>query len=61
MRAHPGGLTRDEIAEQAEITSSGGTTTTYLSRLRTNGLVEQRGDRIAATAILMYGSSMPPG
>lgn len=60
MAAHPDGLTRDEISEQAEIASSGGTFTTYLSRLRTNGLVEARGDRIVASKILMYGSEMAP-
>lgn len=60
MAAHPNGLTRDEISAQAEIASSGGTFTTYLSRLRTNGLVEARGDRIVASKILMYGSEMAP-
>jgi len=47
------GVTRDQLAEDAEITMSGGTFGTYLSRLKTNGLAEQRGDRIVATDVLL--------
>jgi hypothetical protein len=37
-----------------------GTWSTYLSELRRNGLVEQRGDQIIATDILMHGASAQP-
>lgn len=37
------GVTRAVLAERAGITGSGGTFTTYLGRLRTNGLVEESG------------------
>lgn len=47
------GLTREELAERAEIAQTGGTFSTYLSRLMTNGLVERRGDVIVATDLLL--------
>ncbi|MFW0154125.1 helicase HerA domain-containing protein [Mycobacterium sp. smrl_JER01] len=54
--AYPEGLTKQRLAELAEVASSGGTFSTYLGELRRNGLVEQRGNRVIATEILMYGA-----
>ncbi|BBX30537.1 type IV secretory system conjugative DNA transfer family protein [Mycolicibacterium alvei] len=58
--AHPEGLSKAELADVSGVTASGGTFSTYLGDLRRNGLVEQRGDQIVATDILMYGASAPP-
>lgn len=55
--AYPKGLTRDQIAEASSVSASGGTFSTYLGQLRRNGLVEQRGDRIVATDVLMHGAA----
>jgi hypothetical protein len=52
LDAGPDGLSREELADAAEITLSGGTYGTYLSRLVTNGLAERQGDRVVATALL---------
>lgn len=54
--AYPNGLTKTEIADISAVTASGGTFSTYLSDLRRNGLVEQRGDQIIAADIIMYGA-----
>ena len=43
LLADRGLLTRDELAEAADMTASGGTFGTYLSRLRSNGLIEEDG------------------
>ncbi|OWL95564.1 hypothetical protein B7435_30225 [Mycolicibacterium peregrinum] len=58
--AHPEGLSKAELADVSGVTASGGTFSTYLGDLRRNGLVEQRGDQIVATDILMFGASAPP-
>lgn len=55
--AHPEGLTKAQLADVSGVTASGGTFSTYLGELRRNGLVEQRGDQIVATDILMYGAN----
>lgn len=57
--AHPDGLTRIELADVSGVTASGGTFSTYLGDLRRNGLIEERGDQIVATDILMYGANAP--
>jgi hypothetical protein len=49
------GMTREELAALAEITLTGGTFGTYLSRLMSNGLVERHGDKIFATDLLLGG------
>lgn len=54
--AHPNGLTRDELSVQADIATTGGTFSTYLSELIRNQLAERDGDVITATEILMYGA-----
>ncbi len=57
IAAYPEGLTKPEIADAAEVSASGGTFSTYLSDLRRNGLVEQRGEKSVATDILMHGAN----
>lgn len=57
--AHPEGLTKAQLADVSGVTASGGTFSTYLGDLRRNGLVEQRGDQIVDTDILMYGANAP--
>ncbi|WP_454231204.1 helicase HerA domain-containing protein [Mycolicibacterium fortuitum] len=57
--AHPDGLTKAQLAVVSGVTASGGTFSTYLGDLRRNGLVEQRGDQIVATDILMHGANAP--
>lgn len=49
------GVPRDELAERAGITMTGGTFGTYLSRLMSNGLVEKDGDRLVASDMLIEG------
>jgi hypothetical protein len=50
----PEGLTTEELATRAGLSLSGGTFGTYLSRLRTNGLIDERSDatRVRANAVL---------
>lgn len=55
--AYPDGLTKDRLAEAAEVSAAGGTFSTYLGELRRNGLVHQEGDMIKATDILMHGAA----
>ncbi|MEW2484503.1 DUF87 domain-containing protein [Mycobacterium sp. NPDC049093] len=55
--AHPEGLTKAQLADGSGVTASGGTFSTYLGELRRNGLIEQHGDQIVATDILMYGAN----
>jgi hypothetical protein len=54
--AHPSGLTKAAVAAAGGLAVEGGTFSTYLGDLRRNGLVEQRGNRITATSILMRGA-----
>lgn len=58
MAAYPRGLTRTQIADAAEIASTGGTFTTYLSDLTRNGLIEKQGNLYVATDVLMKGADM---
>ena len=45
-------IRRDELAEACGLAASGGTFSTYLSRLRSNGLLEEKGSEIRAAAVL---------
>lgn len=49
---HPKRLSRPELARRLDLEVSGGTFSTYLSRLRSNGLIEESGGEIAASDIL---------
>lgn len=55
--AYPGGMTKGQLAERSGVAASGGTFSTYLGELRRNGLVEQRGDLVIATEILIHGAA----
>lgn len=50
--AEPDGITREKLAEAVRITRSGGTFGTYLSRIRSNGLIEEDGDTIRPSSVL---------
>lgn len=54
LQTYPDSLTRDGLAEATGLTASGGTFGTYLSRLRTNGLIEEptRGEIRLSPAIM---------
>jgi hypothetical protein len=56
MAAYPAGLSREEIGAAAEITTTGGTFSTYLGDLTRNGLVDKRDGEYVATEILMHGA-----
>lgn len=56
--AYPAGLTKDELGEQVEMSTTGGSFGTYLGQLRRNGLVAQRaGGELVATELLMRGAA----
>jgi len=58
LDAHPEGLTKQELGDAAEIATTGGTFSTYLSKLVRNGLAERRGELIVATDVLVHGAEM---
>jgi hypothetical protein len=47
--AHPNAMTRAELAAAAGLEASGGTFSTYLSRLSGNGLIDKDGDTVKAS------------
>lgn len=53
MRVYPEPLTREQLADQAQVAMEGGTFGTYLSDLRKAGLVEDSGDELRASELLM--------
>jgi len=56
LAAHPAGLTRDELGAAADIATSGGTFSTYLSDLVRNGLAERSDGQFFATDVVVYGA-----
>lgn len=48
----PHGLTRQDLGVETELEPSGGSFGTYLSRLRTNGLIEERDGELYATELI---------
>lgn len=52
LDAQPAGLSREELGERAEISTTSGTFSDYLSYLRRNGLVEERDGTIVAAEAL---------
>jgi len=52
IASHPNGMDRANLADRVGMTASGGTFQTYLSRLKSNGLVEIHGRRIKASDTL---------
>lgn len=55
VATHPRGVTRDELARRVGISSASGTFSDYLSNLRSNGLIEQRGRELFASSSLFLG------
>lgn len=55
IAAYPGALSREELGAAADIVTTGGTFSTYLSDLVRNGLAERDGGDVVATRILMHG------
>ncbi|MBC7299460.1 ATP-binding protein [Nocardia salmonicida] len=58
----PETITRAELAAHAELEPTGGTFGTYLSKLRTNGLIDVDGDTIRANQVffLDHSTAAPP-
>jgi uncharacterized protein len=56
LAQHPYGMSREALGEAAEIATSGGTFSTYLSDLVRNGLAEKRDAEYLATDILVFGA-----
>ena len=56
--AYPRSLTKEELGAAAEITTTGGTFSTYLSDLTRNGLARKTATGIIATDILIHGSQL---
>jgi hypothetical protein len=55
---YPHWISRDHLAAELGITATGGTFNTYLSRLRSPGLIEEDGDKnVRAAAILMESAA----
>lgn len=52
VAAHPNGVDRANLADRVSMTVSGGTFQTYLSRLKSNGLIEVSGRKIKASETL---------
>ena len=55
--AYPDVLSRDALGERAQLSTAGGTFSTYLNELIRNGLAERDGTDVRATDILMNGAS----
>lgn len=56
--AYPRSLTKEELGAAAEITTTGGTFSTYLSDLTRNGLAHKTATGIIATDILIHGAQL---
>jgi uncharacterized protein len=56
VEAYPDGLTRDELAEAAEIARTSGTFSDYLSALKRNAVAEEREGEVFAGEALFIGS-----
>jgi hypothetical protein len=59
IAAHPRGMDRANLADRVGMTATGGTFQTYLSRLKSNGLVEVAGRKITLTDILFADDANP--
>lgn len=58
IAVHPRGLSKDALGNAAELATTGGTFSTYLSDLTRNGLAEKRNGEIVATDILIRGADL---
>jgi hypothetical protein len=57
--AHPRGMDRANLADRVGMTATGGTFQMYLSRLKSNGLIEVAGRKITLTEILFSDDTGP--
>lgn len=55
VAAYPNAISRDELAQQSNIAASSGTFASYLSSLRSNGLVESSRGGLCASEGLFFG------
>jgi hypothetical protein len=55
IASHPQPMDRANLADRVRMTATGGTFSTYLSRLKTNGLVDVIGRRVKVSPTLMDG------
>ncbi len=53
---HPDWLTRDQLSDLADVTK-GGTFSGYLSNLRTNGLIDERGGDVRLSDTLFLAEA----
>ena len=56
--AYPDPLSREALGAAAEISTSGGTFSTYLSDLTRNGLARKTDGGVIATEILIHGPEL---
>ena len=59
IAAHPRGMDRANLADRVGMTATGGTFQTYLSRLKSNGVIEVAGRKIMLTEILFSDDVNP--
>jgi hypothetical protein len=59
IATHPRGMDRTNLADRVGMTATGGTFQTYLSRLRSNGLIDVAGRKITLTDILFADDVSP--
>jgi hypothetical protein len=59
IAAHPRGMDRANLADRVEMTATGGTFQTYLSRLKSNGIIDVAGRKITLTDILFADDADP--
>lgn len=53
LSAYPKGVYRENLADRVGMVATGGTFLTYLSRLKSNGLIVVKNKEIVANAILL--------
>ena len=58
ISAYPDSLSREDLGAAADIATTGGTFSTYLSDLTRNGLARKTDTGLAATDILMNGADL---
>jgi hypothetical protein len=61
MQVYPTALTREDLSNEAQVALDGGTFGTYLSDLRKAGLIEDSGDEIRASELLMNPAGASAG
>jgi uncharacterized protein len=57
LKAHPSAMDRANLADKVGIVATGGTFQTYLSRLKSNGLIEILGRKVKASQTLFLDAA----